>query len=742
MRLGYCFVLGCFVLGAQWVWAAGGAPGFNYSLPDTTAAIHAVVVDAAGNTYLTGSTQSSTFPTTPGVFQPQFGGGQCVVNSIVFTGAVPCDDAFVVKLDPTGAVVWATYLGGSGNDVGDSIAVDAAGNVYVAGVTSPGAQGAANSFPTTTGAVFTAPAVLPPGATQGDGFLVKISSDGSQMIYGTYLPGAAYAGSVAMAIDSSGNAYVAAAATPAGFDFPTTAGAYRTSSSAFAAGVIVKLNPAGSALVYATYLGGNGAEDKTLPSAIAVDSSGNAYITGSAPADFPVTAGAFQTVSTGGAFVTKLNAAGSGLMYSTFLGGSGTGNAIEVDSQGRAYILGQVNCGGACPATNTADFPTTRGAFDPAGAPQPPWALTGSINQFLASLSADGSSLVYGTYISGAVALDVDTSGDAYVTGNVLGGFPVSAGAFEQCFSANGFAAEFSPAGALEQASYFGAPGTIATAIAVGQNGLVSIAANIGGTQNYFVANLRINNPLQQDAPCMSLTVENAASYYSGIPSAIAPGELVALRGVGIGPESGVSGTPAGGVGGRLPTELAGVEVYFDEFAAPLMYVQSQQINVAVPWEIAGRTSTQVHVVYNGVPLNAATLTVLPSAPGLFYLSYASQQAAILNADGSINSASNPAKAGDVISLFGTGGGPTSPAGVTGGYWELNANTLLTLPVTVHIEDLNAPVVYAGAAPGLLSSFFQINVRVPPGLPPSPALGILVLTGQQGTNNMGTVAVQ
>jgi uncharacterized protein (TIGR03437 family) len=728
MRAGYGLLLV-----AQGAWAAG----FNYQLPDTTALVRAMAVDAAGNTYLTGSTASATFPTTPGVFQPQSGGGTCPFSTTVGPSGEPCSDAFVVKLDPTGAVVWATYLGGSKNDEGDAIAVDTQGNVYVAGLTSPGLGYTGNDFPTTAGSAFPNP------ATARDAFVAKINPAGSQMIYGTYLPGAAYAfGGVAMAIDSNGNVYVAGTAVPGGFGgfrFPTTAGAYQTSTSATATGLIVKLNAAGSALVYATYLGGNGAEDETLPSAIAVDSSGNAYVTGSAPADFPVTSGAFQTVtSAGGAFVTEVNAAGSGLVYSTFLGGRDVGNAIKVDSQGRAYVLGQVYCNAACPAINTADFPTTPGAFDPAGAMQPPWALTGSINQFLASLSVDGSALVYGTYVTGAVALDVDAAGDVYATGNVLGGFPVSSGAFEQCYSANGFAAEFSPAGALLAATYFGAPGTVATAIAVGQNGLVAIAAGIGGTQNYSVANLRIENHLQQDGPCMSQIVENAANYY--FPSFVAPGELVTLRGVGIGPATGVSGSP--GANGLLPTELAGVEVFFDEFAAPLMYVQSGQINAEVPWEIAGRTSAQAHVVYNGVPLDAATQTVLPSAPGLFYLSYGSQQAAILNADGTINSANNPAKAGDEIALFGTGGGLTSPPGVTGAYWGLNGNTLLTLPVTVEIAHLNAPVIYSGAAPGLLSGFFQINVQVPLGLATNPAAEIQLMIGKQVTRTAITVAVR
>ncbi len=178
------------------------------------------------------------------------------------------------------------------------------------------------------------------------------------------------------------------------------------------------------------------------------------------------------------------------------------------------------------------------------------------------------------------------------------------------------------------------------------------------------------------------------------------------------------------------------------------MYVQSQQINVQAPWEIAGRTTTQLSVVYSEASTNAVSLAVIPAAPGLFYLNSVSGQGAILNADGSINSPSNPAKAGDVIALFGTGGGLTSPAGVTGGYWELNANTLLTLPVTVQMGAasaglVNAPVVYAGAAPGLPSSLFQINVQVPPSLAPNPAASVEVeVQGGGPDGNWATIAVQ
>ena len=322
--------------------------------------------------------------------------------------------------------------------------------------------------------------------------------------------------------------------------------------------MIAKLNGAGSALVYATYL------DGADPLAIAVDSSGNAVVTGAACASgcafglgFPVTPGAFQTQG-GGPFVTKLNAAGSGLIYSTFLGDGPEGLAVKVDSQGRAYILG--NGGG--------DFPTTPGAFETGAGSFPPWA---DGLQFLASLSADGSTLVYSTYVSGAAALDVDPSGNAYVGGSARGGLPVSPGAFQRCYSGgqgyaqlqgDGYVAQFTPSGALAASSYFGGAEVQSVyEIAVAPNGYVSVGSGsfagsaeiTPSTRSDFAASLLINSPSQQDGPCMSQLVLNAASYSGFFPSFIAPGELVTLQGSGFGPDTGVS-PPVGS--GLLPTQL------------------------------------------------------------------------------------------------------------------------------------------------------------------------------------------
>jgi hypothetical protein len=264
-----------------------------------------IAVDASGDVYVTGSTTSADFPTTPGAFQTSFGGYY---------------DAFVSKLNASGsALLYSTYLGGSGYDYGNGIALDASGNAYVTGDTT------SSDFPTT------------PGAFQatyggnGDAFVSKLNASGSALIYSTYLGGGSNDGGSGIAVDAPGSvtvtgttACVGQPCLPGTNDFPTTAGAFQTS---FAGGsedaFVSKLNAAGSALVYSTYLGGSGGAGG---SGIAVDASGSVYIIGttfciSQPCppgtdDFPTTPGAFQTSFAGSsedAFVSKLNPAGTAL---------------------------------------------------------------------------------------------------------------------------------------------------------------------------------------------------------------------------------------------------------------------------------------------------------------------------------------------------------------------------------------------------------------------------------------------
>jgi hypothetical protein len=299
-------------------------------------------VDVSGSAYVTGTTGSTDFPITPNAFQTTSGGSA---------------DAFVSKLNAAGsALLYSTYLGGSGNNAGpgvfpplylSGIAVDASGNAYVTGTTY------STDFPVTQNAFQTT------SAGSADAFVSKLNATGSALLYSTYLGGIGDDYGFGLAVDTSGNTYVTGGTLSV--DFPTTPGAFQTTFGGYIDAFVTKLNDTGSALAYSTYLGGS-AND--AGSGVAVNASGSAYVAGyTYSSDFPTTPGAFQTSlhPYQDAFVSKLNAAGSALVYSTYLGGNGAwqslgdqGNGIAVDDSGSAYVTGY---------TASSDFPTTPGAF-------------------------------------------------------------------------------------------------------------------------------------------------------------------------------------------------------------------------------------------------------------------------------------------------------------------------------------------------------------------------------------------
>jgi hypothetical protein len=301
-----------------------------------------ITVDGAGSAYVTGETISTDFPTTPGAFDTTPG-------SIY--------EAFVTKLDAAGAsLVYSTYLGGSGSfDHGRGIAVDSAGSAYVSGSTSSA------NFPTTVGAYDTT------HNGDDDAFVTKLDPTGSSLAYSTFLGGNTFDGSSGIALGAGGNVYITGSTSSS--DFPATAGAFDTTYNSDGDAFVTKLNAAGSALAYSTFLGGTGAGGTGYDagSGIAVDGTGRAWVTGRTDSVvFPTTTGAFDTLygPVGDAFVTQLNAVGSALSYSTFLGGStggstgGTdqGSDVALDWTGDVYVAGY---------TTSSDFPTTAGAFDP-----------------------------------------------------------------------------------------------------------------------------------------------------------------------------------------------------------------------------------------------------------------------------------------------------------------------------------------------------------------------------------------
>jgi len=346
-----------------------------------------IVVDPAnGNVWVAGRTNSSVnFPLVGnGGVQPQgYGGGS--------------QDCFVSKLNSTGsALLFSSYLGGSLSEYGGAIALDGQGNAYISGDTYSA------DFPTKTPYQGTRPG-------PDNSFVTKINAAATQIVYSTYLGGTGTDIAYSIAVTSAGSAYVTGVTYSA--NFPTLnplQAAYGGGGDAF----VTKLNTAGTGLVYSTYLGGTGFEDGMD---IAVDTAGNAYVTGSTSStNFPTSSALQITYGGGGdAFVTKISTTGA-LVYSTYLGGSGSdyGSQIAVDSGFNAYVIG---------GTWSFNFPIVR-ALQP--------FLAGGLDAFITKLNAAGTGLVYSTYLGGAgneatsagddrtAGIAVDSAGNAYVTGD------------------------------------------------------------------------------------------------------------------------------------------------------------------------------------------------------------------------------------------------------------------------------------------------------------------------------------
>jgi len=239
-------------------------------------------------------------------------------------------------------------------------------------------------------------------------------------------------------------------------------------------------------------------------------------------------------------------------------------------------------------------------------------------------------------------------------------------------------------------------------------------------------------------APVLSPgAITNAASFATG---PLSPGEIVTLFGTGMGPAAIVTATlnPLG----LVDSSLAGTRVLFDGVAAPLIYTSADSVSAVVPYSTAGKSSTMAQVEYQGQPSPAAQFSIAAATPGIFELENSGGVSKwLLNQDGTINSPATPAAAGSIVVFYATGAGQTNPPGVDGSL----AAAPLPAPVgqvLVTIGGASAPIVYAGAAPGLVAGLLQINVRVPGGLP-SPASVALVLNIGNASSQKGcTIAIQ
>ncbi len=359
----------------------GGVSGSGSSTVD---AAYSVLSSTDGSVYLAGSTQSVNFPVTPGGFDVDRGDAL---------------NGFVLHADASGRnLISATVFGGIGTEnVRDFAAASNGDLILVGGTRSP-------DFPTTAGAYD----LVHGGISADDAFVLRISSDGSQIVFGTYLGGSAHDDARAVVVDGSNGIYVAG--TTSSPEFPVASGAF---DSTFAApgseAFVLKLGASGAALDYSTFLGGSVSESGL---AIAVDGQGEAVVAGqTSSADFPVTAGAFSTSNQGGqdVYVTKLNATGTGATFSTYLGASGSEQpgGIALDASGNVVVSG---------ATNSTLFPTTPGAFDTT-------FNGGFVDGYVSALNAAGSQLVFSTFIGGngddvLFDLALDSAGNLWACGS------------------------------------------------------------------------------------------------------------------------------------------------------------------------------------------------------------------------------------------------------------------------------------------------------------------------------------
>ena len=414
---------------------------------------YAIAVDPQGNTYVTGSTESADFPTSAPL-QP----------ALANAGGAPASDVFVSKLSADGSrLVWSTYLGGRGRDTGYAVAVGPDGAVYVGGVTESSdfpqaraaqtaygggasdafmakiaANGASVDWSTFVGgtqtdrarglAVDTAGNAYLTGSTNSadfpavraqqagpfgadlDAFLVKVPSAGSGLAFATRLGGGNDDHGLAVAVDAQGSAYVTGDTLSPAFPTvrplqPSSGGSAGGVAGSFADAFVAKYNPAGSALVYSTFLGGGDVDQGT---AIAVDASGAAYVAGNTnSSNFP-TVGPLQAAKGNepDAFVSKVDPAGAALVYSTYFGGSGAegANAIAVDRAGAAHVVG---------TTGSADWPTTKAVQATRG---------GGDDAFVLKLDSTGRGPLYSSYLGGREAesgmgVAVDSEGVVHVLG-------------------------------------------------------------------------------------------------------------------------------------------------------------------------------------------------------------------------------------------------------------------------------------------------------------------------------------
>lgn len=641
--------------------AAQNPPGVLYSttIPNSNgisggASVSATSTDAAGNTYVTGSVSSNGLMSTPGVVQPSFAGG----NS----------DAFIAKFNSTGTLLFLTYLGGSGADAGNSIAIDSSGDIYIAGTTN------SMDFPSAS------LPVQPPYSNGGGVFIAKLSSDGKKLIWSTQL----LAGSGLLALAPDGSLYV-----PSEFVvIPVVASMYITPE-------LLQLTPNGQL-----------AASINFPpiTAIAAGADGSLYVGGmtNTAAALQATPGAWMTTFAGPSegFVAKLNPGLSGFAWATYTGTGSAASQLIVASDGSSlWATGSIS--------SSTNFPVTGGALQSQSSPY-------DDGGFLVRLSTDGSRALAATYLPAPPSsLALDPSGDLIVSALYAGGvFQATPGAPWPCGQSSAYHLT-SFIGRIDAAAQHvlwgtGTPSQFAYVTSDNQGNALAAGDSASGGIILMALDTTSNTPH---------LLESCIAPSDGGPTGpLAPGELFSIYGADYGPAQGVVAQSSGGA---IGTSLGGIQVLVEDTPVPLLYVSAAQINAVAPFLLYGRTAAHIKIVTASATSNEVVLGVRNVEPEIF---------AISNQDGTQNTQMNPAHAGDFLSIWASGLGQTNPPGVDGAIPTAAGGTPL-LPIILQLATVQSPnleipgptppppvsatVLYAGNAPGLVSGVTQINFELP-----------------------------
>lgn len=694
---------------------------------------NAVALDSDGNVYIVGQTRD--VPASPGALSSVTGSSF---------------DIFVLKVDPTGTqLLYLALFGGSARELGTGIAVDESGAAYVSGWTF------SEDFPVTPGA---AQAAF--GGGTRDAFVAKISPDGSAFEYATYLGGGAFEDGNALVVDELGRAWTVGATGSA--DFPVTPDALRAGQvgdvrSAF----VVGLSPDGSEVIYSSLLGGTGRDEA---SSLALDTGPSLWIAGdTASDDFPLTSGAFQSERAGfdDAFVVHIDVAGTpSIVAATLFGGADCSNpfagalcdpaqSVAVDGDS-VFLVGN---------TLSSDMPLAGDSV------QPEWSNGVAFGDgFVARFSRDLSELKASTFLGGPSEDQVngivaDRAGTLYVVGTTgSSSFPVTPNALQAVFNDidEAFLVQLDPdLSEIDYSTFLGGSGGdrgygIAVdrlrnrVVLTGETGSAEFPSTPGVIQpvpmlvrseggDAFIAQFEIDL-----VPRLSTAgIVNAASFAAGT---IAPGEIISVFGRGVVEAETASLTL--GPDGRVTSELAGVRLLINGTPAALTFVGFDQINAVVPYAAEFFPVATFIAERDGIPSQPVRQLVAPTAPALFTLDGSGTgQAAALNQDSTVNGLQGASTRDDVIILFGTGMGQTVPTGRDGAV----AGVPLPEPtatITVRIGNVEAPVLYRGAAPGLVEGVIQINARIPATVIPGPRVPVSFTAGARRSQAGVTLSIK